>query len=580
MPGYGSNYHLNGSHNISAVPGAPQIGAHGLPVSQAGSYYTPNQSGSYPQYSPLSQQGQMGPPMIDNASIIAEQPTFSSPTQFQRTPGQQVSPSQDLSANMDSSALASVANAPFESPFMDTTDPSLFNFNISDLNFGNHYGALEFGMLGHISHGAVNSTDLDAMNSMGHHGSVSYDGQSGFSSSFGYGDQFQPWQNIGDTGSRQGSSTNLWTMQNNGVDAFAVGENTNSMTGASPHSQGQDYNPGYQSHTVSPESQFVQPDQHQQPDTTRQTTSQPQQRSRKPAPFPNDMNQFGFRKRRRDTSEIYGSVTKPHNYTQGFHTLTAHLHSKYDARNVMEIAKALASIRPSFIASNKNLNQDDLIFMEKSFQRTLYEMDDHFSATGTPSLTCRRTGEIALVNKEFSLVTGWRRDVLMGKEPNLNVNVASSKSGSRTGGSNTRGTGTPRVPGADSTPGQPQAVLIAELMDEDSIVQFYRDFSELAFGAARSSVTRRVCLLKYKKKDDPGWRPEDRLAKENAELQNKMKNEPLIKGEAGMQALSDTDGKVECMMTWMVKRDIFETPMIIVMNVSISIADIPVSSTS
>jgi hypothetical protein len=426
-------------------------------------------------------------------------------------------------------------------------------------------------MLGHISSGAVNTPDLDVMNSMRQHGSVSFDGQTGFSSNFGYGDQFQPWQTIADIGSRQGSTTNLWALQNNGVDAFAVGENANSLTGASPNSQSQDFNTGYQSHTVSPEAQFAQPDQHHHADTARQNTSQPQQRSRKPAPFPNDMNQFGFKKRRRDTSEIYGSVTKPHNYTQGFHNLTAHLNSKYDSRNVMEIAKALASIRPSFIASNKNLNEDDLIFMEKSFQRTLYEMDDHFSAQGTPSLICRRTGEIALVNKEFSLVTGWRRDVLMGKEPNLNVNIASSKSGSQTGGSNTRGTATPRVPNVEATPGQPQAVLLAELMDEDSIVQFYRDFSELAFGAARSSVTRRICLLKYKTKDDPGWRPEDRLAEGSVKLQNKIKSEPLIKGPAGMQALGDRDGKVECMVTWTVKRDIFETPMIIVMNVSIKV---------
>jgi hypothetical protein len=159
----------------------------------------------------------------------------------------------------------------------------------------------------------------------------------------------------------------------------------------------------------------------------------------------------------------------------------------------------------------------------------------------------------------------------MGKEPNLNVNIASSKSGSQTGGSNTRGTATPRVPNVEATPGQPQAVLLAELMDEDSIVQFYRDFSELAFGAARSSVTRRICLLKYKTKDDPGWRPEDRLAEGSVKLQNKIKSEPLIKGPAGMQALGDRDGKVECMVTWTVKRDIFETPMIIVMNVSIKV---------
>lgn len=566
VPGYAANY-LNGSHNMPTLPGASQIGSNGLPVSQSGAFYGSNPTGSYPQYSPLSQQGQMGPPVLENANMIGDQPAFGSPTQFQPTSGQQVSPAQDLSATMDSSTMASVANTYFDSPFIDPNDPSLFNFNISDMNFGNHYGALEFGMLGHMSSGAVNTPDLDLMN-MGQHGSVSYDGQPAFG--FGYGDQFQPWQAISDSGSRQGSTTNLWAMQNSGVEAFAVGQNANSFTGTSPHSQNQDYTASYPPSTLSPETQFSHPDNHQQTDASRQNTSQPQQRSRKPAPFPNDMNQYPFKKRRKDTSEIYASVTKPHNYTQGFHQLTAHLNSKYGSANVAEIAKALASIRPSFIASNKNLNQHDLIFMEKGFQRSLYEQDDHFAATGTPSLACRRTGEVALVNKEFSLVTGWRRDVLVGKEPNLNVNLASSKPGSQTGGSNTRGTSTPRIPNVEATPGQPQAVLLAELMDEDSFVQFYRDFSELAFGAARSSVIRRVCLVKYKTKDDPGWRPEDRLGSEaTVSPQRNTKPEPLIKGEAGMQALGGKDGKVECMMTWTVKRDIFETPMMIVMNVSL-----------
>ena len=571
MPGFSTGYHVNGSHGMASVAGAPSIGPNGMQVSQPGNYYTSNPTGGFPQYSPLSQQGQMAPPMMDNQGMIGDQPTFGSPSQFQSAQGQQISPTQEMSATMDSSTLGPPTSGSFDASYFDPNDLTLFNFSMGEPEFGSRYGALEHGIIGHISSGAVNTPDLDNMNPMGQLGSISYDGSTSLPSNFGYSDQFRPWQAISDNGSRQGSTTNQW-LADNGVDAFAVGENTSSLTGASPNSQNQDFGMGYRPNTLSPELQFTQPEQHHLSDATRQP--QPQQRSRKPAPFPNDINQFGFKKRRRDTSEIYASVTRPHNYTQGFHILTAHLSKKYDQRNVMEIAKALASIRPSFIASNKNLNDDDLIFMEKSFQRTLYETDDHFGSIGTPSLVCRRTGEIALVNKEFSLVTGWRRDVLLGKEPNLNVNVASSKRGSETGGSNTRGTATPRNANVDTDPARPQAVLIAELMDEDSIVQFYRDFSELAFGAARSSVTRRVWLLKYKTKDDPGWRPEDRLAEDGSRVKtqnthSKARREPLIKGEAGMKALGDSDGRVDCMLTWTVKRDIFETPMLIVMNVSI-----------
>ena len=36
---------------------------------------------------------------------------------------------------------------PFAGPFFDPSDPALFNFDLSSMNFENRYGALEFGML-------------------------------------------------------------------------------------------------------------------------------------------------------------------------------------------------------------------------------------------------------------------------------------------------------------------------------------------------------------------------------------------------------------------------------------------------
>lgn len=40
-----------------------------------------------------------------------------------------------------------------------------------------------------------------------------------------------------------------------------------------------------------------------------------------------------------------------------------------------------------------------------------------------------------------------------------------------------------------------------------------------------------------------------------------------IAGEAGMNQLGFKDGKVECAYCWTVKRDVFDIPMLIVMNV-------------
>lgn len=539
-----------------------------MSTTQPGTYYPQGASSTYPQYSPMNQQAQMQPTMVDNSGMIGDftaQPNVGSPTQFHTTSSQQVSP--EMTTTMDqSSTLGSTGNPSFDPSFFDPNDPSLFNFNISDLNFGNHYGALEFGMLGHMSSGALNTPDVDVMNPMSHNqGSMSYDGTPGFpTSGFGYSQQFQPWQNV--SGARQGSSNNLWAVQNNGMDAFAVGEHTASITGMSPQSHNQDF---YQSSTVSPETQFAQPNQSQQPDLLRQSFSHQQHDGRKPGAFPSDVNQSPLKKRRRDTSEIYTSVQAPYPYTQGFHSLTASIQKRFPSKKVYRIAKALASIRPSFISCNKNLNHDDLIFMEKCFQRTLCEYEEFVNHYGTPTLICRRTGEVAAVSKEFSLVTGWRRDVLLGKEPNLNVNNSNNGSGTQTG-SSTRGAATPRIPNIEPDPGRPQPVFLAELLDEDSVVQFYEDFSELAFGASRSSIIGSPCsLLKYKTKDDPGWGPEERLTKDGKRVkkQSTVKGEPLIKGEAGVNALGDQDGRVNAMMCWTVKRDVFDIPMLIVMNV-------------
>jgi hypothetical protein len=450
--------------------------------------------------------------------------------------------------------MANMGNPAFEASLFD--DPMLLNLPISNYNFDNRYGALEFGMLGHMTSGAVNTPEMEMLDSLGH-GSMSYDGTPPFpTSNFPYTPGFQGWQTVGP---RQGSTTNLWALQHNGMDAYAVADTTTSLTGASPHSQNQDWSAGYQSNTVSPETAFVQPDQTRNTDTHGH-------RHRKSAPFPVDLGPLTHIKRRKDTKQIYASVTAPYPYTQRFHNLTTYLQRHFPTDKRLMIAKALATIRPTFIALTRDLSEDDLIFMEQSFQRALVEYEDRWQAVGTPSIICRRTGEIVSCNKEFSLVTGWRKDVLLGKEPNLNVNFGSS-SGTHTGTS-TRGPATPRIP-VDMDTSLPQPVFITEVMDQDSAVQFFERFAELGFSASSSSMPAGHCsLIKYKTKEDPGWSPEERLANERGRVKKHdgMKIDPFIKNEAG--ALGEQDGRIDMCMTWMVRQDIFDMPMMTVINVS------------
>ena len=54
--------------------------------------------------------------------------------------------------------------------------------------------------------------------------------------------------------------------------------------------------------------------------------------------------------------------------------------------------------------------------MERTFQRTLVELNKLISFSGTPTLVWRRTGEICSVGTEFCLLTGWSREELLGKK--------------------------------------------------------------------------------------------------------------------------------------------------------------------
>lgn len=226
--------------------------------------------------------------------------------------------------------------------------------------------------------------------------------------------------------------------------------------------------------------------------------------------------------------------------------------------------------------------------MEKCFQRTLWEYEDFINACGTPTIVCRRTGEIAAVGKEFSILTGWRKEVLLGKEPNLNINTG----GSGMSGVSSRGSFTPRAnasAGMDMTSnagavGRTQPVFLAELLDDESVVEFYEDFAKLAFGDSRGSVMTTCKLLKYKTKTDmdvlggSGEHDKDIKSENNAAApsataasssqRQRRWSKGGIAGEAGMNQLGFKDGKVECSYCWTVKRDVFDIPMLIVMNVS------------
>ncbi|KAF7717634.1 Transcription activator of gluconeogenesis acuK [Penicillium ucsense] len=586
VPGIGANFFSNGN-STGMTTNLPSL-------SRSASISTPQQQPQQPQQQTSSTrnffptpQAQSQPPsapynvFTDTTLTQSPFPTQSpvSPTfnlktgvngrnaSLSSTLGQQATPSTALSGDANSS------QNPFAGPFFDPSDPALFNFDLSSMNFENRYGALEFGMLGHMATGAGDSPTDSAggqRGSIGRSGSAQFSTPApGFSESPGTQQPFlfgDPLLNDWSTGQASGPAH----VNVGGVYA-PNGRLNGHMKADAPHAFAIESGPpnfaSPGSATASPHVTVAGIE-----DPAALSNSNPSKSSSNPTLAPSNNGprplittpslkhrdlQVGPRRRHRNPSLIYESVKEPYGYTSGFHNLTACIQRRFSPQKTLRIAKALASIRPSFIATTKTLNRDDLIFMEKCFQRTLFEYEDFINACGTPTIVCRRTGEIAAVGKEFSILTGWKKDVLLGKEPNLNVNTGASSLPQS--GTTSRGSFTPRSSAPENS-GRPQPVFLAELLDDDSVVEFYEDFARLAFGDSRGSVMTRCKLLKYKTKEEEGASSEE-YGKWNNHIRKGG-----IAGEAGMNQLGSKDGKVECAYCWTVKRDVFDIPMLIVMN--------------
>lgn len=450
------------------------------------------------------------------------------------------------------------------SAIFDPSNPALFNFDLENLNFGSQYPAMEFEMLAHMSSGAVDANPSDPnmptppASNVNFSGVFSNGNNPQYSGPPGYDASLVPdFSAALDPSSRSfGLQSNL---QHGLPHAYAVAAQANSAGLASPSTD----------NTASPQPHLFEGSPttaHYNNPAGNATTVHNKSRSISKKLT----SQTLLGKRRRDSSFIYETVKEPYPYTNGFHNLIAFLQKRFTATKTLRIAKSLASIRPSFISCTKTLNRQDLIFMEKCFQRTLFEYEDFMQHCSAPTIVCRRTGEVAAVNKEFTALTGWTKDVLLGKEPNLNTNTG----GVSNGASNGRvGLATPHLRpatlenGTNGAEKRPQPVFIPELLDDDSAIEFYEDFAELAFENSRGHVNRKCRLLKYRPNLDGASGAGPNSGKDNRGGGILGGRVAKIDGEHGIRGI-EKDGKVDCTYCWVIKRDVFDIPMLIVMNVS------------
>lgn len=156
---------------------------------------------------------------------------------------------------------------------------------------------------------------------------------------------------------------------------------------------------------------------------------------------------------------VYQLVRKPFPYTPGFHALFEYLKGRFQKRELMDIVRSMSKYRPTFIAYSSSLTEDDLVFLEQCFQRSLLEYEKYFALSGTPTIIWRRTGQIAAVGPEFCMLTGYQMQDLV----------------------------------VDQSSGNPGRFIV-ELMDDKSAVDYFQKFSQNAFGDSRG-VTMCDCTL-------------------------------------------------------------------------------------
>jgi len=121
-----------------------------------------------------------------------------------------------------------------------------------------------------------------------------------------------------------------------------------------------------------------------------------------------------------------------------------------------QILQPLSVLRPQFRAVAQSLRDIDLIFIEEAFERLMLEYDRYFSSMGIPACLWRRTGEVYKGNREFAELVGVEGSML--REGRL---------------------------------------CIYELMTEESAVNYWEKYGNVAFDATQKAVLT-SCVLRFK----------------------------------------------------------------------------------
>ncbi|TIA90745.1 hypothetical protein E3P81_03249 [Wallemia ichthyophaga] len=154
------------------------------------------------------------------------------------------------------------------------------------------------------------------------------------------------------------------------------------------------------------------------------------------------------------TAKHEAGLLKPFNYVNGYAKLGNYLNQSVSPRNRVKIQSYLSRIRSQFANIASDLSEWDLTTTEESFERLLLDYDRVFSMIALPSCCWRRTGEIYKANREFADIVGCDVDTLKTGE-----------------------------------------ISVHELLDEDSLTNYWSKYAQLAFNFESKGVLTAGSLI-------------------------------------------------------------------------------------
>ncbi|KAJ2460360.1 Transcription factor [Coemansia sp. RSA 2424] len=214
---------------------------------------------------------------------------------------------------------------------------------------------------------------------------------------------------------------------------------------------------------------------------------------------------------------------KPYNYVSGYTRMQRFMETNVSQPNIIRILEVLNTFRPTFRSIAQALDDLDLLLVEEGFERLLLDYDNVFNSFGVPACLWRRTGEIYKANREFADLVG--------------------------------------VPLSYFHEGR---ICIYELMPENSTVNYWEKYGEIAFDATQKAVLT-TCVLQT------AASIRSMVHADTARVQAAGARAPLSTalrpaGHADQPSPSQPGRPLRCCFSFTLRRDKYKIPLAIVGN--------------